>query len=207
MAIERRYQLLPLYYTLFRDASLTGVPVVRPLFFADPTNPRLRTVDDGFLIGPDLLAWCQVDENARTEPVLPRGVWRPIGLAGAGHPELPEMFIRGGGIVPTGPIVQFAGEKPLDPLTLHVCLDAAGSATGSLYEDAGNGWAHRRGDYLRSVYTASTEGDVVTVELASERGDRPRPDRTLIVRLIGPDGVRVASGRDGDPITIRLSRP
>ncbi len=207
LAIERRYQLFPLLYTLFREASLTGLPVARPLFFADADDPRLREVDDGFLLGDSLLAWCQVDERQRTAPVLPEGIWRPVALVGAGHPDLPEMFIRGGGIIPTGPIIQFAGEKPLDPLTLLVCLDEDGRARGTLYEDAGDGWDHLRGDHLTSTYAAVRDGDLVTVRLAGAEGDRVRPDRTLVVRLITEGGERVASGRDGEPITIDLARP
>ncbi|HNW41171.1 MAG TPA: glycoside hydrolase family 31 protein, partial [Opitutaceae bacterium] len=41
-AIERRYRLMPYLYTLFREASVTGMPVVRPVFFADPRDPALR---------------------------------------------------------------------------------------------------------------------------------------------------------------------
>src|SRR5262245_17397015 len=64
----RRMKLL--LYTLFRAANEEGLPVVRPLFFADPRDPRLRTVDDAFLLGEDLLVAPVVDELAEERTVL-----------------------------------------------------------------------------------------------------------------------------------------
>ena len=38
-ALDRRYRLLPYLYTLFQESSRTGLPVMRPLFLADPADP------------------------------------------------------------------------------------------------------------------------------------------------------------------------
>ena len=40
IALQRRYRLMPYLYTLFRESSQNGMPVMRPVFFADPTDPR-----------------------------------------------------------------------------------------------------------------------------------------------------------------------
>jgi alpha 1,3-glucosidase len=55
-ALELRYSLLPYFYTLFREANLTGVPVARPMFFEFPTDNRTWTIDEQFMIGPALMA-------------------------------------------------------------------------------------------------------------------------------------------------------
>jgi alpha-glucosidase len=55
VALQRRYRLLPYYYTLFHQASVDGMPIMRPAFFADLKNPDLRREDQIFLVGADLL--------------------------------------------------------------------------------------------------------------------------------------------------------
>ena len=37
-AVNRRYRLLPYLYTLLRESSQTGMPLMRPAFFADETG-------------------------------------------------------------------------------------------------------------------------------------------------------------------------
>ena len=51
IALERRYILLPYYYTLLHEASTNGMPIMRPVFFADPKDLSLRAEEEAFLIG------------------------------------------------------------------------------------------------------------------------------------------------------------
>lgn len=54
-AISARYQILPYVYTLFKEASVTGVPLVRPLWMEFPEDEATFARDDEFLLGPSLL--------------------------------------------------------------------------------------------------------------------------------------------------------
>ncbi|HED54906.1 MAG TPA: DUF5110 domain-containing protein [Phycisphaerales bacterium] len=204
-ALENRYMLLPYYYTLFHDASTTGMPIVQPAFFADPTDPALRTEDDIFMIGSSLLVVPDVTPNRDRVPAMPRGIWRRLALRGSNNPDIPDFLVRGGSIIPAGPIMQYADEKPLDPLTLIVSLDDTGHASGTLYEDAGEGFGYQNGEFLLTAYTAEQSGDAVVVRTASQTGDLPRPDRAVVVRLLLDDGQEVrATGRDGEDIVVAL---
>lgn len=206
-AIERRYQLLPYYYSLFHRASTTGEPIVAPVFFADPSDPALRSEDDAFLLGSDVLVVAQVTPNRDRVPAMPRGIWRPMLLSGPFNPDLPALYLRGGAIVPTGPIMQYADQKPLNPLTLLIALNEHGRAAGTLYEDAGDGWGYKKGQYLLTHYGARREGDIITVSIADQDGSMPRPDRTVRVRVLmddGPDAVGTTT--DGTTLRIDLSR-
>ena len=136
---------------------------------------------------------------------MPRGIWNPLTLEGADNQDMPEFFIKGGAIIPSGPVMQYTTEKPLDPLTLIVALDKHGMAKGTLYEDSGDGYEFERGDYLLSTYTAMRKGDTVEVSLTGAKGEQARPDRSLHVRLIMENGEEVtAHGRDGETIKVKL---
>ena len=54
-AINRRYKLFPYLYSLFRESSLTGIPIMKPVFFADPKDLSLRSEEQAFLLGENLL--------------------------------------------------------------------------------------------------------------------------------------------------------
>ncbi len=207
LALQRRYRLLPYFYTLFREASTTGVPVMRPVFFADPKDAALRSEDDSFLLGTDLLVIPQLMPDRTRTPIMPKGVWRKVELVGeANHPDLPELRVREGGIVPLGPIMEFSSEKPLDPLTLVVSLDTRGQATGTLYEDAGDGFGYQKGEYLLTTYQAKQEGDKITVSILKTEGQMARPARNVSVTVLRGDDQPALTGMgpDGQPVVVQV---
>lgn len=203
IAIERRYRLLPYLYTLFRESSLDGLPVMRPVFFADPRDPRLRTEQQAFLLGGDLLV---VPAFAK-QPALPQGIWRTVSLVDGDRsdPLQATLKVRGGAVVPLGRIVQNSNEDSFQPLTLLVSLDAHGRAQGRLYEDAGDGYGYRRGEYRLTTYRAERQGDTVKVGVAGREGHWPAAARPVVVQLVTDAGVVSARGTDGN-VTLRLPR-
>lgn len=54
-AIRTRYMLLPYFYTLFREANTTGVPVMRPLWMEFPTDEAAFNNDEAFMVGNSVL--------------------------------------------------------------------------------------------------------------------------------------------------------
>lgn len=181
-SLNRRYRLLPYLYTLFARASRDGLPIARPMFMADPSDPKLRGIDDAFLLGRDLLV--VADSTRRRFGEAPAGAshagaplrgWRRIDqyLDGMEAPSaeagsLPAVYIRPGAIVPIGPLVQYSDEQPLEEVTALVAVDERGHAAGDLYEDDGESMSYMEGDYRRTFFVA-----------------RPRPGR----RGRHPDGV------------------
>jgi len=51
-----RYSLLPYFYTLFREASVTGIPVMRPLWLEFPYDKETYNNGEAFMVGSSLLA-------------------------------------------------------------------------------------------------------------------------------------------------------
>jgi alpha-glucosidase len=99
-AIERRYRLLPYIYTLFHESSTKGTPIARPLFFADPKDPSLRSEDDGFFLGNSLMVIGQMVPDRTRAVVLPKGDWYRLSLddAGANTDDLPDLYLKPGTI-------------------------------------------------------------------------------------------------------------
>ena len=208
IALERRYRLLPYLYTVFREASVTGLPVARPLFFADPENRKLRREDNGFLLGSDLLVKVDTRPHGGLDMYMPEGKWRRVDIVpgAADDPDQPELYIRPGGIVPVGPVMQYVGEKPLDPLTLLVRLDENGRAEGSLYEDAGDGFGFREGEYRLTRFRAERAGSEVIVTPEIVEGDWGHPERRVEVRLLLDKTEFRSDGPSGETIRVIMEK-
>jgi alpha-glucosidase len=193
-ALETRYRLLPYLYTLFEDASRTGLPVARPAFFAAPALGWLRGVQYEFLLGGDLLVHAPALAPASGGASLTDDAarWPRVRPVAGDDPALPRLHLRAGAIVPLGPVVQYAGEAAPDALELLVAPDANGRAEGWLYEDAGDGYGYTRGEYRRTRFIAETAGGTLRVTSRVEEGDWPEPDgRQYRVTVAGAKPKRV----------------
>lgn len=204
MALERRYVLLPYYYTLLHEASETGMPIMRPVFFADPKDTLLRAEEQAFLIGENLLV---VPEWAKN-PALPKGIWRNLSLIPGDDKDSyqAKLKIRGGAIIPTGKIIQNTNEKSLDPLTLLVCLDEKGEAHGTLYWDEGDNWSFKDGNYSFQHFTAiRTADNKVQVKITQKKGKYITENNDMaIVKIIADKGIYQASGNLVEGIEVQL---
>ena len=193
-ALQQRYRLMPYIYTLFQQSHLKGLPVMQPVFFADPADLSLRMEDQAFLLGRDLLvipAWAQNTQ-------LPGGIWREISLlpCEANRDEYQcTLKLRGGAILPVGPVIQSTEEitdKP--PLELIVVLDQNGAAEGSLYEDAGDGYGFRREEYRLSQFRAQKQRDQVRVKCTNQKGTWALEKRLVSVTVIDGQGMHHGFG-------------
>lgn len=204
MALERRYVLLPYYYTLLHEASETGMPIMRPVFFADPKDTLLRAEEQAFLIGENLLVVPEWAQN----PALPKGIWRNLSLIPGDDKDSyqAKLKIRGGAIIPTGKVIQNTNEKSLDPLTLLVCLDEKGEAHGTLYWDEGDNWSFKDGNYSFQHFTAiRTADNKVQVKITQKKGKYITENNDMaIVKIITDKGIYQASGNLVEGIEVQL---
>lgn len=186
-ALARRYRLLPYLYTLFHEASTRGLPVARPLFFADPSDPALRDEDHAFLLGSDLMVQPALLQTGQHDFPMPDGLWRPFTLSGEDpltSPEQPVLRLRGGAILPVGPGGQTSEEASRGTLSLFVSPDDNGEARGQLYEDAGDGLGYQRGEYLLSTFEARVTQGEVELRVTEREGRYPSAFERLVVVLV-----------------------
>jgi len=210
-AIIRRYRLLPYLYTLFREAAQTGMPVMRPLFFANPEDPELRDEQSAFLWGDKLMILPRWAEG----PDLPKGKWRNISIieeTPAFKEYQPELKLREGSILPVGQAIQNTEHYATDSLTLVVSLDEFNQATGTLYEDAGNGFGYKKGEYLVSWFHAEKikntemqdESNEATlrVEVRHKAGKWQLPEKTYRIQLLTDQGIFFSKWQTSNEITM-----
>jgi alpha-glucosidase len=209
-AIERRYKLMPYLYTLFREASQTGMPIMRPLFFADPDDPRLRDEQEAFLLGGKMMVVPRWSEN----PDLPEGKWRNVPVIekdSTFDQYQPRLKVKPGSVIPVGPVIQSTEDYSTDSLTLVVSLDDNGQATGTLYDDAGNNFNYKKGEYLLSWFHAEktaakqpgqqpAKDDVLKVEVRHKAGKWALPEKTYRIQLLTDQGIFYSKWQTGDQV-------
>jgi len=148
-AIELRYRLLPYNYTLAFENQQQGLPLMRPLFFVEPDNEKLRAHSASYLWGNDFLVQPIMQAGQQqADVVFPQGTWidfytGQVYAGGTSHTvkvseEHIPVFVRAGAFVPMAKPMQstqFYNEKELE---LHYYHDAAiAQSQGTMYEDDG----------------------------------------------------------------------
>jgi alpha-glucosidase/alpha-D-xyloside xylohydrolase len=185
--------MLPYIYSAVRECTLTGMPVMRSLWLHYPDDPAAVARGDEYLWGRDMLVAPVVEQGATARAVyLPKGDWydfwtgeRVKGgreISRAVDLETTPLYVRAGAIVPLGPVKQFADEKVEGPLSISVYPGA--DASFLLYEDDGNSFNYRKGEWMGMQMQWNDSRRVLKLELAS--GSRMlAPERRDIEVKIG----------------------
>jgi len=199
--IEFRYRLLPYLYTLFREASRTGRPVIRPLVYAFQHDPRCHAESFDFLLGPNLLVASVLEKGARTREVylseglawcdFHTGEWHSGGRVVEAEAPLDRtpLFVPEGGIVPMGRAMRHVGEQPDDLRQVFIFPGLRGGrATFELVEDDGISFGYRRGAYTTVKIEVISEPDGIAIGPISSQGGYPLPYGEL--EFVLPPGER-----------------
>ncbi|MDD3077639.1 MAG: glycoside hydrolase family 31 protein [Paludibacter sp.] len=168
-AIGRRYRLMPYLYTLFREASINGTPIMQPAFFADFQDTNLRSEQQIFLMGKDLLIVPRWASNIN----FPKGDWDKIQFEDSDDGYQSYVLLREGAIVPETSLIQSTEDYKTDSVTLLINPAADGSASGSIYDDAGNGYGYQTGDYeIQSFKSEIYHEDSLKITIKQTEGTR-----------------------------------
>lgn len=176
--LKLRQRLLPYLYTLAWQASQTGVPLVRPLFWQAPDRQELWEVQDAYLLGNDLLVAPAMEAGALSRQVqLPPGEWVDFWtrkrLIGPGAHTLASPLERLPLLVRAGSLLPLAAGGVLD---LHL-YPGVESRTMQLYSDAGDGYDSGRVDSFVCYSSAPGEFQLTW----QTEGDFPLPYRQVSI--------------------------
>jgi len=173
--LNLRYRMLPYIYSAVREATQTGMPVMRALWLHYPDDPRAVACGDQYLWGRDVLVAPVVEQGANLRKVyLPRGTWYDFWtnerieggreISRAVDLETIPLYLRAGAIVPLGPVKQFVGEESEEPLTVTVYPGSDGSFL--LYEDDGKSFDFRRGEWMGVLLSWQDHTRTLRMQLA-----------------------------------------
>ena len=151
-----RYRLMPYIYSLAWKVTNESYTPMRPLAMDYRTDVRAQNIGDQFMFGPAILVNPVTEPDSTSREIyLPRDKWYDFwtGNAQEGGKSIQAaaplnripLYVRAGSIVPMGPEIEHAAEKPADPIELRVYTGADGSFT--IYEDENDTYDYEKGVY------------------------------------------------------------
>lgn len=208
--LRRRYELVPYIYGQLRQASESGVSLVRPLYYEWPDHAEAYKYPQQYLFGDDLMlapvtqALDPDTEQAEQVLWLPPGEWvdtaHGIPLKGGRtyrqHYRLEEIpiFVRPGTVIPEQAFTRRLNKRAYPEIRFRMYAGKSGAAR--LYEDDGTSLAWQRGEFVELLCEHRKTGNLRRIHLHPARGDYSgfRPTRKVQLILEGLAPPRAVSG-------------
>ena len=228
--IKMRYALLPYIYSTSWQVTSKDDSFMRALIMDYAADKNVWDMNDEFMFGRSLLvapvteamymperrAWYDEapdwTEKKEMEVYLPAGNrWYDYSTNkvynGGGNVTVDAsidhcpLFVREGSILPIGPDVQYASEKPWDDLLIRVYAGPSGTFT--LYEDEGDNYNYENGVYSTIDFTL--KGRKLTI--GARKGSFPGMLQNRTFRIMYIDGNTVKGqtvSYNGKAVTVNL---
>ncbi len=168
-----RYRLMPYIYSLTGMVTQNDYTIMRGLVMDFGGDKNVLSIGDQFMFGPALLINPVTEYKARTRTVyLPSGTsWYDLRSgrhfkggqtidADAPYTDIP-IFVKEGSIIPCGPDIQYATEKPADPIRLFIYTGGDGSFT--LYEDENVNYNYEKGKFSVIPLNYNEKDHILTI--------------------------------------------
>ena len=210
--LELRYRLMPYIYSAVKETCETGLPVMRAMWLHYSEDQDAARRGDQYLFGRDLLVAPVVEKGAATRTLyLPQGTWYDFWTneAQRGGREIARtvdlgtipLYLRAGAMIPMGPVRQYTAEKVDAPLTLNVYPGADGEAM--LYEDDGETFNFRRGEFMRAEMRWTDAARRVEMRLAHGSKMMRQEGLPIEIRLAGAESAKTVVFK-GEPLSVQL---
>lgn len=187
-----RYTLLPYLYSNSYQLYKTGMPLMRALVLHYQHDENVYNITDQYLLGENLLVCPVTTKGAQTRAVyLPKGNWfnywtgKPY--AGGRYwnvltslDTLP-LFVKAGSIIPTQPVMNYVGEKPVDAITLDIYPGAA--TEFELYEDDGKSLDYQQGVFATTKISCQPNNKSFILAMSKPTGKFTPSTHTWLVKL------------------------
>jgi alpha-D-xyloside xylohydrolase len=203
-----RYRLMPYIYSLGWMTTDQAYTPMRALAMDFRTDVRAQNTGDEYLFGPAILVAPVAEPGATMRHMyLPKAAWYDFwtgnSLQGGAAVDVPApidkmpLFVRAGSIVPMGPDVQYAAQKPADPIELRIYAGADGHFT--LYEDENDTYNYEKGAYATIAFAWDDASKTLTI--GERKGHFPGmlEKRTFHIVFVGANhgaGIELTAATD-----------
>lgn len=202
--INLRYRFLPYLYSTAWDVTNKGASLMRPLYADYASDARAIDTDSQYLFGKSVMVAPMLTPGVSRDVYLPAGndwidFWTGERLAGgkqikANAPlDIIPLYVKAGTILPMGPQVQYAAERPWDDIQVRIYPGE--DAEFTLYEDEGDNYNYEKGQC--STITMKWDDKSRTLTVGDRKGsfDGMPEHRTFRVAIVSPSA---ATGLDID---------
>ena len=183
-ALRFRHRLIPYIYTMNRRCAENGTPLIRPMYYAYPTDDRAYNVPNEYFFGSELIA-CPITEKtdpqnglAGVKVFIPEGRYTDIfsGRIYSGDREATlfrdegsiPVLAKEGAIIPLG--VKDSDNDVSNPADLELLI-YRGNGSFTLYEDDGETLAYQNGVFCETEFSVSESDDHVAFRISAVSGD------------------------------------
>jgi alpha-D-xyloside xylohydrolase len=177
-----RYRLLPYIYSLAGKVTTENYTMMRALTFDFRNDEKVYSIPDQYMFGPafmvnpvteQLYTSADADKKAKARQVyLPAATkwynfWTGEVLDGgqtvsaAAPIEILPLYVKAGSIIPMGPHVEYATEKPANNIELRIYPGADG--TFKLYEDENENYNYEKGAFATTNFIWNDKAHKLTI--------------------------------------------
>lgn len=187
-----RYRLMPYIYSMAWQVHDKDYTIQRPLVMDWRLDPKTHDVGDQFMFGPAMLVnpvlKRDVQQRSLYLPDVPHwyDFWTGASLEGGRdiQAEAPldriPLYVRAGSILPLGPEIEYADQKPEGPVELRIYTGADGEF--ELYSDEGDNYDYERGQH--SIIPIRWSDAAKTLTLGERIGSYPGMPNKIDFRIV-----------------------
>lgn len=223
--ISLRYSLLPYIYSTSWEVSNRQSSFMRALMMDFVDDRKVWNINDEYMFGKSILVapvthaqyTSEADVTVDFTKTKPTQVYLPAGMLWydfwtnekhEGGQEITKettlnilpLYVKAGSIIPFGPQVQYATEKPWEHLELKVYTGANGSFV--LYEDEFDNYNYEKGSYTEIPFTWKDASRKLLIGARKGAYEGMLKNRKFTVTL--QDGTQKTVNYKGKPLTLKF---
>jgi alpha-D-xyloside xylohydrolase len=200
-----RYRLMPYIYSLAGRVTTENYTIMRALTFDFRNDPNVYSIPDQYMFGPAFLVNPVTEQLYTSVNTVPgektRKVYLPAPakwynfwtgevlnggqtIDAAAPMDILPLYIKAGSIIPMGPDMEYATEKPASNIELRIYPGADGAF--KFYEDENDNYNYEKGQY--ATFTLSWNNKAHQLIISDTKGSFPGMLKQRIFNVVLVNG-------------------